>query len=748
MAKRVTFNQTPPEGGAQIPNLPGVSANDGSGQALETFAKGFYDFSSKLQTNVEAAAKDSGENQGIFDATQGQFKPREQSTIEAQAYNRLGMQTYVNQLHVTTSNQIDEIYAKNKEDPKALQDAFNGYAAGMETKIKETVPNAVVPFRYIFERNTKPLLHEAAKAYQLVQRSEALAVLNQSLDTSVTQGQRQAALAVNDLHAAADLALERDNFIQRLTENGPIQGFAFAGKEMPPDGTRPGALKPIEMEKRLKQFDDTVHEASAMGKFDQARQAGNGDEFLRTFIDEPPSELTPEQHTKLTTAMDAALTRDERNNKRLFAEQDAEKAKTQALAASNLEIGVHNGTRDETHIQQAFANDTITGPKRTELMLELQKVQKKKEEEAFNMYLVKSALMTGVPMDWKDEKQVKAVDEYYKTAIGPGLSPEVINQTAQLVKSTAIVPTQARMLIRSLARSGDPEHAVMAAELVSRINETSPQALETIPQDERAFSLMVTEAVNAGMGRVQAVDLAREAIYRTDPATKEKLKAVTNTPDFKKGNLKALNKGIDKNFDTLLRSQPDAPKAMQGEFENLTNLYYTKTQDPEQARTLAWQDLMHVWGVTDVNPGGKQMIKYSPEKIFGDGQPNNWMRKQLESDIEPYLTKRGVIAAFDEKGAAAPPPKADMSGVRIIADDITARAKVPSYAVMKQRTDGLFEPVLDDKNRPARWTPDFASTPQGQERAAEQKKMIKEAQRRRELTIEAQKGGYLEAGAL
>jgi hypothetical protein len=345
-------------------------------------------------------------------------------------------------------------------------------------------------------------------------------------------------------------------------------------------------------------------------------------------------------------------------------------------------------------------------------------------------------------MDWKDKKQVEAVDHYYETAIGPGLSPEAVNQTAQLVKSTAIVPTQARVMIRSFARAGTPEYAVLAAELVSRINETSPQALATIPADERAFSLMVTQAVNAGMDRVQAVDLARERVYRTDPALQEKLKAVTDDKEFRKHNLETLNKQIDKNFDTLFRRQPDAPKAMQGEFDNLTKLYYTKTQDEIQARTLAWRDLMHVWGVTDVNPGGKQMMKYSPEKIFWNGEPNNWMRKQLEKEIEPYLAKQpDVIVAFTEKGAAPPPPKNDTSAVRIVADEITARARIPSYAVMRQRTDGLFEPVLDDKNRPARWTPDFASTPEGRERAAEQKKVIEEAQRRRQLAIEAAKAG-------
>jgi hypothetical protein len=46
----------------------------------------------------------------------------------------------------------------------------------------------------------------------------------------------------------------------------------------------------------------------------------------------------------------------------------------------------------------------------------------------------------------------------------------------------------------------------------------------------------------------------------------------------------------------------------------------------------------------------------------------------------------------------------------------------------------LLEPIFDDKNRPVRWAPDYAGTP-------ERKKMIEEAQRRRQLAIEAAKVG-------
>jgi hypothetical protein len=467
----------------------------------------------------------------------------------------------------------------------------------------------------------------------------------------------------------------------------------------------------------------------------------------QAWLDKNKDQINAPHQLALRNAVHARL----QENAQLIAQDEAQ---LMAKEASDLELSVRSGKGDpkilSQQIDNAFTGRAISGPKRTELHVLLDEAQKKEAERQQNLAAVNLSLVSGIPLDWKNEKQVKALDDTYKSMVGDNpFTPEAMSATALMVKNTAIVPTPVRSLVRSLARSGSPDHAVAAAELVSRINEASPQALETIPADERAFSLMVSESVAAGMDRTEAVNLARQRVYQTSPEETAKLKSVYDAKDFKKDNLNALNSGIDKNFDTFFRSQPDAPPQMQAEFDSLTRDYFVKTNNPDQARTLAWRDMARVWGVTDINGGGLKMMKYSPEKLFGDGQPNKWMRKQLEDEVrqiqeqKPRNVSTGTVGGEPSGPASSEPSplqiKVDPKSLQIVADDITARSRTPTYAVLHQRPDGLFEPILDDRNQPLRWHPDYRLTAEGKKQIEEQQQTFERAKKARaDLSIRRQ----------
>lgn len=501
----------------------------------------------------------------------------------------------------------------------------------------------------------------------------------------------------------------------------------------------------------------------------QAKNAGLGNEWLtakrhdawstlhagvvQQFLTADRPDLAQQYFESNQSEIDVTRSLALSNTLRARAQEDAaiaarDEAQLMAKEASDLELSVRSGKGDPAvlaqQIDNAFAGRAITGPKRTELHLELQQAQKKAEKDNQLAAAVNYSLQTGVPLDYKDKEQAAAVDRSYRALLGGAspFAPASLSATALLVKNTGIVPETVRSMVRSLARSGQPQHAVMASDLVARLNEAAPQALETIPADERAFALMVSQSVAAGMDAPTAVETARARVYEASPEELEKLKAVYDAKDFKTGNAKALNSFIDKNFDAFFRAQPEAPPALAGEFENLTRGYFIKTHDPEQARTLAWRDLLRVWGLTDINGQGLQLMKYAPEKLYGNGQPNSWMRQQLEDEVrqiqepQPRNVSRGTVGG-EPAGPASQEPnplavKVDPKAVRLVADDITARSSRPTYALLHQRADSLFEPVLDRFNRPARWAPDFSKTPEGRKQAEEQAALVERSRETRQ----------------
>ncbi len=393
------------------------------------------------------------------------------------------------------------------------------------------------------------------------------------------------------------------------------------------------------------------------------------------------------------------------------AAEDAAIAKDRALMASELELAVERGQVFEAEVQEAFANDIITGSKRTQLMKQIDTQRQEAAERTERTALISTTLQTGQPLDSKNTDHVKAVDEFYNGLGGQDMlaSPEGRTMATNLVRQTGIIPSDMRSFIRVQARAGNQA----AAEMIERLNEDAPAVLRDLPQSEIAFGLQAAELSKAGMEPDQAMNLARKNVYQLEESEREVLS--NQYQPERKNNLSALNGYIDDDFDGWFTSQPEAPAALQGEFENLTESYYLQTRDIGMARKLAWSDLKRVWAVTEIN-GGRHLMKYAPEAFYGVGD-NDWMQTQLQSDVATL-------------GVTDP--------VKVVADNQTAREKVPSYAVLRVREDGLTEPVLNENNQPIRWRPDFASSEAGRKAAKEREDAVKSARKRAQQLREHQ----------
>lgn len=289
-----------------------------------------------------------------------------------------------------------------------------------------------------------------------------------------------------------------------------------------------------------------------------------------------------------------------------------EEAKEKAIAgiASDLELDVHRGQSTRHDIDKAFIDDLITGQKRTALHLEMDRQEAEAVADAALLQLVNISARAGIPLDPGDPDHRKAVELAYSDIPGEPFSPIHNAQTGQLVKQTGIVPDQVKSMVRSMAVAGNAEQSMAMANLVDHIQTVSPSAISQFSADEKAFTLQVQEMVRAGTAPTTAVDLVRTRVFATSPAERDIVAA--NYRDESGDNEDALDDLIDDDFDSLFTFQPEAPSLLQAEFERLSETYFLKTHEINAARSLAWQDLQAVWGVSTIN-GSRQLMKYPPE---------------------------------------------------------------------------------------------------------------------------------------
>ena len=305
---------------------------------------------------------------------------------------------------------------------------------------------------------------------------------------------------------------------------------------------------------------------------------------------------------------------------------EAEEAKQAAIdrVASELELDVFRGNGLRTDIDLARDSDVITPAKWTQLHLEMDRQEAEAVADAKLRQLVSISTGLGIPLDPGDPDHRKAVELAYTDIPGEPFSPVHNAATGQLVKQTGIVPKQVKSMVRSMAVAGNATQAMAMADLVDHIQTVSPSAISQFSTDEKAFALQVQEFVRAGTEPAGAVELARERVFKTSPAERDIVAA--NYRDESGGNEDALDDLIDDDFDNLFPfNQPDAPPLLQAEFERLSETYFLKTHEINAARSLAWQDLQSVWGVSTIN-GSRQLMKYPPEargEIDRDDLPEN-----------------------------------------------------------------------------------------------------------------------------
>lgn len=382
-----------------------------------------------------------------------------------------------------------------------------------------------------------------------------------------------------------------------------------------------------------------------------------------------------------------------------FAKEKAAQELAKARKAADLEIRVSRGEAGYDEITRMEQNLTITPDQKASLFKTLDVKNKERLEEAAQLEKVAKALQGTDYLDPKSTEDKKAVDFTYKNAVKQqlqGLAPEA--QKAMLVNfidKVGTVPIELQSKLRGVFRGANPEDKVYYADLVGRIQEVKPQALDDIEDKDIAQAVMINELVKSGTPNLEAVARVEDMQRSLNPARIQILK-----DEIKENKSKTVADRLTKakapfsNMFGIAPSLPDDPQlgynqTLLNDYERTYESWYVYTNGDEKiAQEQTKKTLNKFWGVSEIN-GSKRLIKYPVEKAYPNIEPAE-LRKKLVDDVKAIKKYK------------------DINEEDILIQDTMDTARLwntgtPTYRVIVKNKDGVFENVFD--NDLDAWTP-------------------------------------------
>lgn len=376
--------------------------------------------------------------------------------------------------------------------------------------------------------------------------------------------------------------------------------------------------------------------------------------------------------------------------------------------AADLEIKVSRELATYEDVEAAEQDGVITPTKKVQLFKALDANVAKAAKDSESLQKVAQALRGEAFVDPKNTKDKEAVDLTYTQVLLPKIEAEE-NPAAQkqmitnFVDKMGIVPENLRGKMRGVFRGDDVEQKVYYADLVGRIQDSKPQALDDFDDKDITQAVMIDEMVKAGtpnelaVGKVakltEGINAGRLEVLqaeldgaRQDVGTKREQNAkVINTVQD------AFDEGIFSRNASLPQQQLGVESAAVNDYKKLYETWFLNSNgDATLAKKQAIKALKRTWGTTNVNGTSKQLTKYPIEAAYS-GMPAKDIKHELMSDLKKLdqykdLGSGDVIIQWDERTA------------REYRDR-------PSYQVLIFNKEGVLEPVADKNLQ--RWKPDY-----------------------------------------
>ena len=269
MAERKAFQartneiQAPPS--SRVPNAAAAE--------LEEFGQRLQGLGQKLHENWLGEQERAEALSGAKAGATGAFTPRRTGERPDEAYDRAGLESYFEKLKIQTSDEVDRIWRENQSDPAKLESSLAGYRDGIAAELTKSTPELLPHFDAAFDRSSRGYRRQAAADYDQNQRLKRSGDLEEFLANKELQDESRAVAADGTPDGIADVALNRQEYIEALNNLGPEQN----------GGT--GRYNALEVQDRLNKYDRMIVRSKTFGEFKRSQKAGRGDTFVKNFAD-------------------------------------------------------------------------------------------------------------------------------------------------------------------------------------------------------------------------------------------------------------------------------------------------------------------------------------------------------------------------------------------------------------------------------------------------------------------------------
>ncbi len=358
---------------------------------------------------------------------------------------------------------------------------------------------------------------------------------------------------------------------------------------------------------------------------------------------------------------------------------------------------------------------------------ELAKLYKQNEEVAVSRDLVQEALESGVPLDYKNSVDKKAVNTSWesqtvkKDAAGNVISefkfedPRQREAAIQFSLATGVIPEKVIKSMRTSMYSIDPDIAMRGVDMYMRFSETNPEFTKQMSDKDMAYAEKITGLVGSGMEIDVAVEQSKQFYAQEFQVRQEAaIKSIGSTQDMNDLVNKNVDSYIDEAFDvTLIASQPDAPAMLTGDYERLLKHNLGMTGDLESADSLTKKQLSQKWGNT-WKDGEQTLVAFAPEQVLaGSREEVSWITNDWNETAAQVAEEKGVAA----------------TDVVYQADQVTYRGE-KAWKIYYKDAGGIMVPYAQGKE--GYWTVNYKDTPEAKEAELRKAEEVSEAQYERE----------------
>lgn len=318
-----------------------------------------------------------------------------------------------------------------------------------------------------------------------------------------------------------------------------------------------------------------------------------------------------------------------------------------------------------------------------------------------NYNAVLNAISVGAPIDPKQKETKDAINDFYEqSGMSVGLAsgqPEAAQQLAFFASRATVIPNGAVSTLRGQLLNGSTEQRQYAADVIGRIEEVSPKALDSFPRSDLSKVTLANGLIRTGVPVNRAFDIAEENI---DPLNKDIIKQRNIQLNAEKIDYAVdVEDLFDPSIFIVGANIPDAPEARDSiiaDYKLIRDNYYRSIGDVDAAKERADIDFKRFYGVSDVT-GRNQIMKYAPENYYSiPNVDNDWMQEQLIKDVSVLKGK-----------------EIDIDDIEILADTVTAGEAVPngkpSYQVFVKGDAGEWEELRDGNDKLLRYKFDSSS---------------------------------------